>query len=697
MCNLYRRIMFVTIALILAIGSIYAQQEFPLCAYWAPERDYFDRAVELGLNRLHYPGGDNASWPNRNDQIDALNEARELGLKIVLARAASQYPGFTNCLEYYCAFFWTNWEVDSSNFEQGVGFHVEDGQAQDEDAWKASYEMDPGMMVKGPVRPVQCRRGPPYANYFTVRIPLKIGQYIPGRRVCRLKIFDHFYEPAYVVRDETITCDDFGGTGEYYDFVYAVPIHYNCRLSYEIYYCGNVDLWCDFIETKCDDIDDLILWDVYKDEILDIIAAYKEHPALDRFYLLDEPDIGHFAANRYVMDTIKAYTDEKTIQTIWHRGDSTLYENYIDSVKANDLLIDYYPIRDYTPFSGPQFQLDLDLMCQALRWGRAVAKQNSIPLSFICQAFGCYNTPNPRPENEYDCKYNRLPTYSELRCMVWLALAYGAKGIWYFIYETVETHLGSGWYWCGLLNMDGSPREPIWSAAKSMHYILRNETQGGIGDVLLGLTSGTAFASYDIPTSSYIAYVSDDDTMQIGIFHDDNQEIEYFMMVNRHCWPEEPDPPRQVTIGIDRTNIYLKDVYTDEIIEPNYGPGDPLIFDIEFEPGQGRLFEIMHDRRGGPQSFDNPALPNTTALCQIVPSHITGSVDIEYALAQHTHVRLEVLNTLGQKMEGLVDAVGGPGYYSTTWLCGHSIPNGVYFLRFETDDIVEVEKIVLVR
>jgi hypothetical protein len=692
MLYLSKRIVLVSIVLVLAIGNLSAQQEFPRCAYWVREIDYFYRAVDLGLNRLHYPGGDNPELPNKNDQIDALNEARGLGLKVVLARAASDDPGFVNCLENFCRFFWTNWEVDSSNFEQGIGFRVIDRDAQGKDAWKVSYEMAPGMIVEGPTRPTAGRRGPPYCDNFTVFFRLKIGQLIPSASVCHLKVFDDYYYPPVELLSKELKCDDFAQAGEYYKFEYTIPVHARCKLYYEIHYYGNVDLWCDFIETKCPDIDDLCDG-VYEEDIRDIISHYKDHPAFDRFYLLDEPDVGDLTANRYVMDLIKDM-GEQGVQASWHRQDTTFYENYIDSVQANDLLIDYYPIQDITPLSGPEFQERLDFLCKWLDLGRTVAKCHNVPLSYMCQAFGWYDAPTP--ESEPNCMIHRLPTFSELRCMVWLALAYGAKGIWYFIYETTPS--GGGWYFWGLLNLDGTPREPIWSSAKEMNNILKCAAEGGIGDLLLELTSDTTFASYDIPASSYIAHVSDDDTMQIGIFHDDNQEIEYFMMANRHCWPEEPDPPRQVTVGIDRTNIYLKDVYTDEIIEPNYGPGDPLIFYIAFEPGQGRLFQIMHGKgRGGPQSLANDCLPHTTGLYQIIASLIRQRVDIGYTLAKLTPVRLEILNILGQKMETLVDAVQEPGYYSTTWLCGHPLPNGVYFLRFEAGDVVEVKKMVLVK
>lgn len=343
----------------------------------------------------------------------------------------------------------------------------------------------------------------------------------------------------------------------------------------------------DYIETKDRYVEAVCRGD-YRDTLISIIyPRYDSCSALDYYYLLDEPEVGNFASNSYLMDFLRNQTPpyKPGIQITWRRNDSTMYKAYVDSVHPNVLQINYYPLRgDWSsqptpPESGSIFQEHIDGLCNALGEARLVTKQNSSFFYYVCQSFGQYIGDSTA--------HVREPTPRELKDMIWLALAYGAKGIEHFTYTTI---VESPWVDSGL-TCNGNPRYPLWTAAKEMNFIMRE-----IGPTLMELTSDTVFLVSDgIPNDCFIkkAWIWNysDTLIQIGTFHDDNSD--YFIMVNRHCLPSET---LDVIIGLNDTLLFLYDCYTQATItyEQLIGlPNPPYYYRITLLPGQGRLFRLV--------------------------------------------------------------------------------------------------------
>lgn len=240
---------------------------------------------------------------------------------------------------------------------------------------------------------------------------------------------------------------------------------------------------------------------VYDDTLQQITESFSPHPALEYYYLLDEPCISDFAANAYVMRYLNSYAPQPRkhgIQTAWNYINSPIvYQFYVDSVKPNVLMFDEYPLRENTPLeSGAVFQQALDKLCTAIGQARLAAMSCSpeIPFWLVCQTFGNY----------YDaggCVWNREPTSRELKCMIWLALAHGAKGINHFLYPSI--HEGPDWADSGLVDQSTSPprhRDSLWIPARETNFALKE-----IGPQLLTLTSDTVFKASDgIPASCFI-------------------------------------------------------------------------------------------------------------------------------------------------------------------------------------------------
>jgi hypothetical protein len=95
-------------------------------------------------------------------------------------------------------------------------------------------------------------------------------------------------------------------------------------------------------------------------------------------------------------------------------------------------------------------------------------------------------------------------------------------------------------------------------------------------------------------------------------------------------------------------------------------------------------------------------IPNEYSLSQNYPNPFNPSTVIRYGLPTRSHVKLEIYNTLGQRIALLVDEEQEARFYERTWHA--TVATGLYFYRLEavaTDEpnksFVQVRKMVLVK
>jgi hypothetical protein len=81
------------------------------------------------------------------------------------------------------------------------------------------------------------------------------------------------------------------------------------------------------------------------------------------------------------------------------------------------------------------------------------------------------------------------------------------------------------------------------------------------------------------------------------------------------------------------------------------------------------------------QNYPNPFNPITT---------------ITFTLPADNDVKLIVLNSIGEVVEILVDELQTEGKYEVVWNA-EGFPSGVYFYKLETNDFVDIKKMILLR
>jgi hypothetical protein len=94
-------------------------------------------------------------------------------------------------------------------------------------------------------------------------------------------------------------------------------------------------------------------------------------------------------------------------------------------------------------------------------------------------------------------------------------------------------------------------------------------------------------------------------------------------------------------------------------------------------------------------------LPTELSLNQNYPNPFNPQTNISFALANDSHVSLDVYDLLGRRVVRLIDEKMNVGSYTITWdgrdAVGNEISSGIYFYRLSTEQGVRQEKMTLLR
>ena len=101
------------------------------------------------------------------------------------------------------------------------------------------------------------------------------------------------------------------------------------------------------------------------------------------------------------------------------------------------------------------------------------------------------------------------------------------------------------------------------------------------------------------------------------------------------------------------------------------------------------------------RATEQPALPTNFSLAQNYPNPFNPTTTISFELPKPGHMKLEVLNILGQRVRVLEDEFRTAGSYSVDWdgknESGQGMASGIYLYRLTAKDHCETRKMVLMK
>jgi hypothetical protein len=93
--------------------------------------------------------------------------------------------------------------------------------------------------------------------------------------------------------------------------------------------------------------------------------------------------------------------------------------------------------------------------------------------------------------------------------------------------------------------------------------------------------------------------------------------------------------------------------------------------------------------------------PHSFQLSQNYPNPFNPTTRIAFSLPKPVHVKLEVLNLLGQKVKVMIDQRLGAGRHSVEWDgtddSGSEVASGVYFYRIKAGDFSQAQKMLMLK
>jgi hypothetical protein len=170
------------------------------------------------------------------------------------------------------------------------------------------------------------------------------------------------------------------------------------------------------------------------------LAPIKDHPALPRVQLLDEPPNEAFARYGQIAEAVRKFDPAHEPFCCLTGGSDG--GAFLKAAKSDVVAFDYYPISVKNK-KGDIAPLE-DFAKVARRFVEWAGENNARSWAVV----QCHEITGQL----------RYPTAAELRCMTWTSLAQGNKGVFWFLYQS--EHVGKP-LMGGLVDRDFKP-QPLW-------------------------------------------------------------------------------------------------------------------------------------------------------------------------------------------------------------------------------------------
>lgn len=309
------------------------------------------------------------------------------------------------------------------------------------------------------------------------------------------------------------------------------------------------------------------------EQLDNLIERVKDHPAMDGYYIFDEPQEKDFPELSKLVKHIKARDPHHFcfvnllpifgVQAKKLKDPSLIYKDHI-----NEYIRQFQPdllSYDYYPFLKNAKSPMANLFFVHLRVMRECARRAHLPFMNIIQASDFL-------KNDWT-----MPTASQLRWQVYNTLAYGGRGVSYFLYWGSTSQGG--------MYQDGK-KMPLVDAGAAL-----NREMKALSSTLMYMDSLYVFHTAPIAPGGMGApfgcplQITSSGQYVVGVFGENKQE-RAFMIVNRDF--EKPSLAKVKVVGAETISEFQRVDSGWKTIAPNQN-GE---FQIPLEAGDGKLFRF---------------------------------------------------------------------------------------------------------
>ena len=312
-------------------------------------------------------------------------------------------------------------------------------------------------------------------------------------------------------------------------------------------------------------------------DIAAMVKAYKHHPGIAGYFIVDEPGKDDLEWPAKAYNTILKYDPDRIPSVnlfpspVYPDYEENYVERWINKVGKENLKLlsfDHYPLLANGSFGGAYFK-NLDII-------RRAGLRHGLKTSMYPQSMGIINA-------------YRRPDTSELRYSAYTGLAYGIKNLVWFTYNTpvrqpVERFMNA------IIDSMGNKTD-LYTPFKNLNASLRQlgKTIGKLDAVAVyhsDENDGTA--GLTIPGSFFWQPVDKDKRFIITHFKNPQTKQSFVMVVNKSLKSSESIAFR-ISDSVKKLNYISNGDGKQHRV--SYKPG--RIFTADLLPGEGKLYEIQ--------------------------------------------------------------------------------------------------------
>jgi len=182
------------------------------------------------------------------------------------------------------------------------------------------------------------------------------------------------------------------------------------------------------------------------------------------------------------------------------------------------------------------------------------------------------------------------------------------------------------------------------------------------------------------------------------IVSDPNFDSTRYIYMTKGILPELPNTPGDYRMLMA---VQIPQINVNETKSVSYGIviGKGL---AELQANADTMEKVFNDKIVSVEGDKNIKYPSNCSLSQNYPNPFNPTTKISYSIPKNSFVKLEIFNTLGEKIASLVNEEKEVGYYDIEW--NANVSSGIYFYKIEaipiekpSEKFVQIKKMVLMK